>query len=126
MIYSHLGVRSTKKPQILPYFGPRAHNEVSEGKLQNFEKKVQCSITGAFFNPDTKCYTILKSSGQCGFDCVRPTAHRENFGHQVYILPDLVKITPPMFVTLYKKTPPPKILFFPHFCPCQYLNFHFI
>ena len=72
------GVRTTKKPQIWPYFGPRAHSEVSEGKFQNFEKKVQRAITGAFFNPDTKCHTISESSGQCGFNHVRPIAHRDN------------------------------------------------
>ena len=72
------GVRTTKKPQIWPYFGPRAHSEVSEGKFQNFEKKVQRAITGAFFNPDTKCHTISESSGQCGFNHVRPVAHRDN------------------------------------------------
>ena len=72
------GVRTTKKPQFWPYFGPRAHSEVSEGKFQNKEKKVQRAITGAFFNPDTKCHTISELSGQCGFNHVRPVAHRDN------------------------------------------------
>ena len=44
------GVRTTKKPQIWPYFGPRAYNEVSEGKLENLKHKVQLAITGAFLS----------------------------------------------------------------------------
>ena len=76
MRYSHLGGQTPKK--IWPYFGPRAHNEVSQGKFQNFEKKVQCSFMGALFTPDTKCHTILELSGQCSFHRVRPIAHKDN------------------------------------------------
>ena len=77
------GVRTTKKPQIWPYFGPRAYNEVSEGKLENLKHKVQLAIRGAFLSPDTKCYTISESSGHTESGNLGPTAHRVNLGCQL-------------------------------------------
>ena len=43
------GVRTTKKPRIWPYFGPRAYNEVSEGKLENFHGRYIKELTSCSF-----------------------------------------------------------------------------
>ena len=42
----------------------------------------------ALFQQSPKCYTILKLSGQCGFNFWGPAAHRGNWGHYLYIFPD--------------------------------------
>ena len=78
--------------QNRPYFGPRANNEVSEGKFENLEKKH--AITGAFLSPDTKSYAVLESSGQPDSDNLGPTAHRVNLVCQLAAFATQVKISP--------------------------------
>ena len=69
--------------------------------LRILKNKVQHAITGAFFRADTKCYTILESSGQSDSGNLGPTAHRVNLGCQPAAFATQVKISPPDFRSIY-------------------------
>ena len=108
------GVRTTKKPQIWPYFGPRSHNGIQRANLRILKNKVQPAITGAFLSPDAKCYTISESSGQPDSGNLGPTAHRVNLGCQPAAFATQVKISPPDFRPIYLFWPPSRFGLFGH------------
>ena len=108
------GVRTTKKPQIWPYFGPRSHNGIQRANLRILKNKVQPAITGAFLSPDAKCYTISESSGQPDSGNLGPTAHRVNLGCQPAAFATQVKISPPDFRSIYLFGVPSRFGLFGH------------